>query len=84
MTPLFLADAEIAKLLGMAPAQWQATATVLERSGLPMKDPQFGDRRYWPAVRAYLDRRAGLMQPAINTPDMEDFSHERSKRRARA
>lgn len=60
MTPLFLTDPEIAKLLGMAPAQWQATAIVLERSGLPRKDPQFGDRRYWPAVRAYLDRRAGL------------------------
>lgn len=72
--PLFVTEAELAAVLGLSVEQWKATAIVLERSGLPLKDPQFGDRRYFPAVVAYLDRRAGIMEPAINTPDMEDFT----------
>lgn len=39
--------------------QWRAVATVWQREGLPLPDPHVG-RRYWPAVRAFLDRRAGL------------------------
>lgn len=34
----------------------------MEKSGLPRPDPLFGQRRYWPAVRAFLDRRAGMAQ----------------------
>lgn len=40
---------------------WDGIATVLERRGFPKKDPTFGGR-YWPAVKAYLDRRHGLNQ----------------------
>ncbi|WP_313901206.1 hypothetical protein [Methylobacterium sp. J-048] len=34
---------------------WPGLAVVLERSGLPRVDVMFGGR-YWPAVRAFLDR----------------------------
>jgi hypothetical protein len=58
---LFLTDVEIAERVGLAPLDWKATVSALEKSGLPRPDPMFGERRYWPAVRAFLDRRAGLM-----------------------
>lgn len=58
--PLFKTEAEIAALLGVSLELWRATARVLEKSGLPLGDPLFAGRRYWPAVRAYLDRRSGL------------------------
>ncbi|WP_244473018.1 hypothetical protein [Methylobacterium sp. Leaf100] len=38
---------------------WFGLAHVLERHGLPRIDPQFGGR-YWPAVKAFLDRHMGL------------------------
>ncbi|MGN8096208.1 hypothetical protein [Methylobacterium sp. 22177] len=43
----------------MGPARskgWTGLAVVLERGGFPRVDPQFGGR-YWPAVKAFLDRR---------------------------
>jgi hypothetical protein len=34
----------------------------------PAKDPLFGNKRYWPAVRAFLDARSGLtgLPPRVN------------------
>lgn len=58
--PLFKTDEQIAEMIGVTLDLWRATAKVLERSGLPLGDPLFAGRRYWPAVRAYLDRRSGL------------------------
>lgn len=54
---LFPDETEIARVvLGPARARsWPSLATVLERRGLPRVDPQFGGR-YWPKVRAFLDR----------------------------
>ena len=51
-------EAEIARLiLGPKRAKaWSGLAVVLERSGLPRVDPMMGGR-YWPAVRAFFDRR---------------------------
>ena len=59
--PLFPSEAEIAfELLGDANlVRWRPLARDLERRGMPQIDPVFG-RRYWPAVKAWLDRRAGL------------------------
>lgn len=74
---LFKTEAEIAHLVGIGEKRWTATARVLEREGLPQRDPQFSNRRYWPAVRAFLDRRAGLRQddiPAV--PDGEENWNE--------
>ena len=45
----------------------QAVAPILQREGMPPKDPLFKNLRYWPAVRFYLDRRYGLGAPATET-----------------
>ena len=70
---LFLTEGEIAARVGMTAAEWVSTAAVLERSGLPVKDNLFGNRRYWPAVKAWLDRRAGIGNDfSLSTPDGEE------------
>ena len=60
-SPLYLSEASIAArvLGGKAATQWAALAALWEREGLPRIDPLTGCR-YWPAVRAFLDRRHGL------------------------
>jgi hypothetical protein len=68
---LFLNEGEVARRLGQKPGTWAATAIVLERDGLPKIDPLFGGR-YWPAVRAFFDRRHGLAAGSSNGPLMPD------------
>lgn len=60
-SPLYLSEAAVAhRVLGpRAKTQWDALAIVWEREGLPRIDPMTGCR-YWPAVRAFLDRRHGI------------------------
>lgn len=60
MTALYLSDRQIAKELGIGADLWRKQAAELEREGLPRRDEGFGRRRYWPAVKAFLDRRNGL------------------------
>lgn len=55
-----MTDTHIAELVGMPPADWQVAAIVLERDGLVRPDPLFANKRYWPAVKAFLDRRYNL------------------------
>ncbi|EJT05683.1 hypothetical protein [Rhizobium sp. CCGE 510] len=64
--PLYLSEASIAhRVLGAkSRTAWDALAIVWERDGLPRIDPMTGCR-YWPAVRAFLDRRHGLHQTAL-------------------
>ena len=57
---LFVTDAECAARIGVSTEDFKAMNPTLEKSGFPFRDPLFKNRRYWPAVRAYLDRRAGL------------------------
>jgi hypothetical protein len=57
---LFLTDGEIAARLGVKTDTIKEKLEVLERSGFPRPDPQFENRRYWPAVKAWLDRRFNL------------------------
>jgi hypothetical protein len=76
---LFLTEAEIAERVMSGEdrlQRWQGAAAVLERAGLPRPDPVFGGRRYWPAVRAFLDRRAGLgaTMPVSQPETEEDWS----------
>ena len=56
---LFLCEDEIARRLGQKAGEWSAKATILERHGLPRVDPLMGGR-YWPAIRAFWDRRYGI------------------------
>jgi hypothetical protein len=56
---LFVSDTELVGLLGCSEKRGRAAIRELERQGFPQPDPLFGGR-YWPAVRAFLDRRYGL------------------------
>jgi hypothetical protein len=58
---LYPSEAEIAlRVLGEGKVkQWAALVPTLEREGLPRVDPLFG-ARFWPAVRAWFERRNGL------------------------
>lgn len=72
---LYKTEAEIAALVGVGLDKWRANAAVLEKRGLPRRNPLFCDRRYWPAVRACLDRLEGLGTPSVpvlTTPDGEE------------
>lgn len=67
---LYVSDAEIMRRLGVGEKTIRVAIRELERSrGFPRKDPLFGEKRYWPAVRAFLDRRAGLNVAAPSVPD---------------
>lgn len=63
-TPLFMTEAEVAKQIGITTDQWKLAVLALEKSGLPLPDPLFGNKRYWAAVKAFLDRQYGLNSPA--------------------
>ena len=86
--PIFLPDAEIAKRVSMSAGEWEAAATVLERAGLPRRDPLFKHQRCWPRVRDFLYRRAGgaLPDDTETTGIVENLDALRStgKRRTRA
>lgn len=71
---LFVTDAECAARIGMSTEDFKVIAATLEKSGFPFRDPLFKNRRYWPAVRAYLDRRAGLETKFVRRqhPEVED------------
>lgn len=60
---LYVTDAELIRRLGVPerPAR-QAIAYLDDHKqlGFPPKRPFWGNRRYWPAVKAYLDRDGGL------------------------
>ena len=82
---LYPSEAEIARLvLGENSSRWPELAKVEERRGLPMKDPLYGGR-YWPAVRAYLDKRHGLReQSAAAATDGGENWHGRHGQRKSA
>jgi hypothetical protein len=55
---LYITDAELIRRLGVPEKIARVTIRSLDgnpQSGFPRKSPLFGDRRYWPAVKAYLD-----------------------------
>lgn len=59
--PLYPSEREIAvAVLGPKRApEWQSIAMLFERQGLPRISPLTG-ARYWPAVKAWLDRYNGV------------------------
>ena len=68
---LFVTDAECAARIGVSTEDFRAMLPTLEKSGFPLKDPLFKDRHYWPATKAYLDRRAGLTSDFVRRPRSE-------------
>jgi hypothetical protein len=52
---LFVSDVELYRRLGVGPRTGRIAVRSLQHSGFPPKDPLFGNKRYWPAVRAFLD-----------------------------
>lgn len=64
---LYLTDAELIRRIGVPERTARAVIQMLDRdprSGFPKKQALWGDRRYWPAVAAYLDKANGLNVPA--------------------
>lgn len=63
---LYVTDAEMIRRLGVPEKTAREAIRALDadpRSGFPRKSKLWGDRRYWPAVTAYLDRANGLNMP---------------------
>jgi hypothetical protein len=60
-TKLYVTDAELIRFLGVPERLARATIQQLEsKAGFPRKQALWGNRRYWPAVKSYLDRINGL------------------------
>lgn len=60
---LYVTDAELIRRMGVPEKIARATLRALDKkkdSGFPQKKALWGNRRYWPAVKAYLDRTNGL------------------------
>ena len=60
---LWVTDAEMIKRMGVPEKIAYAAIRVLDQdraSGFPQKKALWGNRRYWPAVKDYLDRTNGL------------------------
>lgn len=73
---LYLTDAELIRRIGVPERTMRSMLPGLEKNyGFPKKSPLFGDRRYWPAVKTWLDRHNGLtMDPSTTN---RRGSHER-------
>ncbi len=59
----FVTDAELIRRLGVPEKEGRAALHVFDREkhrGFPQKQAIWGDRRYWPAVKAFLDRTCGV------------------------
>ena len=58
---LYLTDAELIRRLGVPEKVLRPMLPALEsKFGFPQKQPLFGGRRYWPAVKMWLDKHNGL------------------------
>lgn len=72
---LYVTDAELIRRLGVPEKLGRAVLHSLDRtrgSGFPPKQKLWGDRRYWPAVKAFLDRTGGL---TMETSPQRKFNH---------
>jgi hypothetical protein len=68
---LWVTDAELIRRSGIPEKRARAILQAFDkdpRSQFPHKQKLYGDRRYWPAVRAYFDRVGGLTMAAPPLP----------------
>ncbi len=57
----YLTDAELIRKLGVPEKFMRGILPGLEtKYGFPPKQPLFNGRRYWPAVKAWMDKHNGL------------------------
>lgn len=62
---LWLLDSEIIRRLGVPEKIAREAIRMAEaKAGFPKKQKLWGDRRYWPAVKAYFDNLYGVNVPA--------------------
>ncbi len=60
---LYITDEELIRRLGAPRKAARAALHMFDRTpakGFPQKQALWGNRRYWPAVKAYFDRTNGL------------------------
>ena len=70
MSDDFVSDLEIARRWGVGEKTARVAIREFERRpGFPKRDPMFGDKRYWPAVRAFMANRYGLSMASATSPD---------------
>ncbi len=69
---LYVTEAECAERFGISTDEFKNIVPELTRQGFPLKDPLFNNRRYWPAVKAFLDKRNGLASAFVGTPGPPD------------
>lgn len=84
---LYVTDQQISEIWGVCDKTARRAIKALERAGgFPRKDPLFGGKRYWPAVEAFMQRRAGLNVPVVSTDGEENWNDETPtiRRRPRA
>ena len=57
---LWVTDAELIRRLGVPEKKAREAIRMAEaKAGFPKKQKLWGDRRYWPAVKAYFDNLYG-------------------------
>lgn len=65
---LWVTDAEMIRRLGVPEKIARERIRFLDvgasRNGFPQKNTFWGNRRYWPAVKAYFDKVGGVTMPA--------------------
>ena len=65
---LYLTDAELIRRLGVPEKTLRPLLPGLEKNyGFPPKSPLFGGRRYWPAVKNWLDKHNGLRVDSLTS-----------------
>lgn len=65
-TGLFVTEAQCAERLGLSLEQFKLALLAASKEGFPPEDELFADRRYWPAVKTWLDHRYGLLSGSPN------------------
>jgi hypothetical protein len=57
---LWVSDAELIRRIGVPEKKAREAIRMLEaKSNFPKKEKLFGNRRYWPAVKGFMDKRYG-------------------------
>ena len=68
---IWVTDAELIRRSGVPEKIMRQTIRGLDadpiRSGFPQKQKLFGDRRHWPSVKSYFEKRNGVTVPHQST-----------------